>query len=174
MLGMARDMFSRNPNLQIHVLFSFEGSAKCLFFVKVNIFSNIFFYLYRKILPRFPRKQKNRRFVKTCREFVISLVSATFTCQPPVLIGSNQKISGDQILMEVEACSFRLKLVVVGVHLVLVLVSVRKFQNSLFCLISPLIFKIQSKKTSTFDDFSVCFRFLTKKTSTFDDFSLCF
>ena len=33
----------------------------------------------------------------------------------------------------------------------------KEISNSLFCLISPLIFKIQSQKTSTFDDFSVCF-----------------
>ena len=40
-----------------NALFSFKGAAKCLFFVKINFFSNIF-YLNGKILPRFKRKQE--------------------------------------------------------------------------------------------------------------------
>ena len=52
--------------------------------------------------------------------------------------------------------------------------------HNFYCLnfFSPLIFKIQSKKTSKRHQLSMTFpcvsRFLTKKTSTFDDFSLCF
>ena len=38
------------------------------FFVKINSFSNLFFYLNRKILPCFKRKQEN--FVKKNRGFV--------------------------------------------------------------------------------------------------------
>ena len=82
--GVARDMFSRIPNLrnpQIfftkNVLFSFKGAAKCLVFVKINSFSNIF-DLNRKVVPCFKWKQEkcheknggfvDSEFVKTCHK----------------------------------------------------------------------------------------------------------
>ena len=43
-----------------NVLLSFKVAAKCLFLVKINSFSNIF-YLNRKILPCFNRKQEKFR-----------------------------------------------------------------------------------------------------------------
>jgi len=80
---LVRDIFSRIPNLRIHnffVLFSFKGAAKCLFFVKINSFSNIFdlsrkkTYLVlkenKKIFVKKIRVFLDSEFVKTCHEQV--------------------------------------------------------------------------------------------------------
>jgi hypothetical protein len=60
-------MFSQILNLRIHDFFSrkmscflLKGAAKCVFFVKMNCFSNSF-DLIRKILPCLKRKQEEFR-----------------------------------------------------------------------------------------------------------------
>ena len=90
---IGNNIFLRVPNVRIHqfcflriicILVSLNRTCKVSFFVKINSFSIIFFYLNRNILFTFKRnKEKIRKkrcgfvdleFVKTCHEHVKSLL----------------------------------------------------------------------------------------------------